>query len=343
MKYNRDLSELEKRAAMWWPDFLAKKESKASIIPLLLKTQDNFISILNLATGNPKELFKLLESTKNKLTANVFLKHLVVLADFGGEPIQRLNSNFSRVFKKDKKGYFVEYEWENKKFKYYFKGLPIKSTLNNTKLDLDGKKLLEKKELDDLKKDLIIILLHGANSLYSSDILSKCDIGNYISHPKELRELLKQKYILVSRITGGAQSNTLGQLAQTYIKDFLKKKLPKSCTIKSPSTLPNVTQNDKTPISFDIVIQNQDKYVAIEVSFQVTTNSVIERKGGQAKNRFTMIKKKGFYIVYIIDGAGNFQRKSAVNTICKNSHCTVALTESELSILVKFIKEKLNG
>ena len=35
------------------------------------------------------------------------------------------------------------------------------------------------------------------------------------------------------------------------------------------------------------------------------------------------------YVAYIIDGAGNFQRSSAVKTICDNSHCTVSYSDGD--------------
>ena len=47
-----------------------------------------------------------------------------------------------------------------------------------------------------------------------------------------------------------------------------------------------------TLTNFDVVVDRVDdhgrhkKYVAIEVTFQETTNSTIERKGGQARDRF---------------------------------------------------------
>lgn len=44
------------------------------------------------------------------------------------------------------------------------------------------------------------------------------------------------------------------------------------CTKKK---IPFVTQNNRTPLSFDLVAQSpDDKYCAIEISFQETTNSV---------------------------------------------------------------------
>lgn len=79
----------------------------------------------------------------------------------------------------------------------------------------------------------------------------------------------------------------------------------------------------------------------MEVSFQVTTNSVIERKAGQAQARYNQIDKAGYKIAYVIDGAGNFQRDTALGTICRYSHCTVAFSQSELGVLCEFIRDYL--
>jgi hypothetical protein len=63
------------------------------------------------------------------------------------------------------------------------------------------------------------------------------------------------------------------------------------------------------------------------VTFQVTTNSVIQRKSLQAKVRQDMVHDAGHWICYVIDGAGNINiREAAVSNICDFSDCTVALS-----------------
>lgn len=72
----------------------------------------------------------------------------------------------------------------------------------------------------------------------------------------------------------------------------------------------------------------------------MTTNSVIERKAGQAQNRYEKLHEKGHQIAYVIDGAGNFERKRALETICQYSDCTVAFSPSELELLTQFLQEQ---
>ena len=124
-----------------------------------------------------------------------------------------------------------------------------------------------------------------------------------------------------------------------YIKEHLKLS---GTEIKKSGGLPGVTHTDITTgrlTSFDLIVTDNSKYVAIEVSFQVTTNSTIERKSGQAKARYEQIEKAGHKIAYVLDGAGNFQRETAPRVICSYSHCTVAFSRSELDTLCNFLRE----
>ncbi len=53
------------------------------------------------------------------------------------------------------------------------------------------------------------------------------------------------------------------------------------------------------------------------------------------------MKLKGNSIAYVIDGAGNFHRRSAISKICSHSDCTVAYTEEELDVLANFVRGAL--
>lgn len=336
--YTRNREELEAKACKWWPESLVKMEAKTSIIPLLLKTQDSFISILMLSTlNNPNSVFEILAASN--ISANLFLKHLMVLTDFGSEPLQRINENFSSYFL-DRK---IQYMIEGKQLEYSFTTLPITGSLTNKKMKTDVSSILTRQPIDGFYKDLIILLLFGSNAVDEkiSEIFAKCNVGNMLGNSEELKQFIHQRYILVSRIIGGAQANGLGNAAQSYVEEYLRKKLGSEYTIKKNGHIPGITQNNRTETTFDITIERNKKYIGVEISFQVTTNSTIERKAGQAQARYLALEQAGYSIAYIIDGAGNFQRESALKTICQYSHCTVAYTDEELDILLKFIKEKI--
>lgn len=340
IKYNRTLEQLEKQAALWWPQELKEKNALANVLPLLLETQDDFLNIISLSKKEPLQIFELIKVAK--FPGNLFLKHLAVLSDYGGEPIQRLGRAFEDIFPKDKNDkYYFDFVWKAKKYRYEFEAFPIRG-LNNKKFGIDGDSLSTERELDAMTKDLIAILLFGATSDFAEQGgLDNCEIGTLLGNKTELENFVKQRYILVSRITGGATANSLGQLAQSEIVDFLKNDLGKDFTITRNGTIKLTGYDKKAGMPFDIVVSKGDKLIGIEVSFQVTTNSTIERKAGQAADRFNLMHQDRHKIGYVLDGAGNFQRSSALSTICSHSDCTVAYTQSEFKVLSNWIKGEL--
>jgi hypothetical protein len=333
-RYKRTLDELHDVAAMFWPPELSQQEAEVSIIPKLLETQDQFIAILSVETPSHDEMFSVISAAT--MSPNLFLKHLSVLSDVGGEQLQRYNREFRQLFPDGA----IRYIRDQKIFAYNFHQLPITGILNNDKLGISGKKLLARRSFDTLLKDVAVILMFGSacQNESTAEILNKCEIGNYVGSPEKLATFVKQRYIIVSRITSGAKTNTLGQVAQHFVRDYLVEKLPEYDFSKKRISGILHNQNDDGT-SFDVVVSNGEKIVGIEVSFQVTTNSVIERKAGQARSRYEQIESHGYKIAYVLDGAGNFQRRNAVSNICDYSHCTVAFTRPELDILVQFIKD----
>ena len=341
INYAKTFEELEAVASKFWPSELSEIESKLSIIPLLLKTQEQFISIISVETPDLENLFTIIEASS--FPANLFLKHLVILADFGGEMLQRVSAEFETLFPSGELHYF----WHGEQRTYKFSALP-KQKFGNKALKIDGKELLNTHNLDDLQKDAIALLLFG--SVYSDEnqevasMLAKCEIGEYLGKIDELTTFVKQRYIWVSRITGGATSNNLGQIAQRFVAEYISEHLGlENVEVQHGGRLPNVTHTDSATgrmTAFDIVVTDGKKYVAIEVGFQVTTNSVIERKSGQAQARYAQAEKAGHKIAYVLDGAGNFQRETALRTICSFSHCTVAFSRSELDVLCQFLRKQ---
>lgn len=256
--------------------------------------------------------------------------------------MQRLGRSFTDIFSKNSNGnYYFEFIWRAKKYKYEFESFPIRG-ISNKKFGIDGDALSTERALDSMTKDMIAILLFGATSeLAEQGGLDKCEIGALLGNDDELKKFVKQRYILVSRITGGATSNSLGQLAQTEIIEFLAAELGDDYKIKRNGFIHLSGYDKKGGMPFDIVVTKKKKAVGIEVSFQVTTNSTIERKAGQAADRFNLMHRDGYKIGYVLDGAGNFQRSSALSTICAHSDCTVAYTKSEFKVLVNWIKKEL--
>lgn len=342
-EFARTLSELRQSAVMFWPSELLQREAAASIIPLLIQTQDKFISLLDVSDAEP-DTWKVTLAGSRGLTPNIFLKHLMVLSDISGERLRRLN--FRRIFPDGA----MEYIWQQKTYIYHFKAITRErgDRVSNQNLFVDGPGLVVEHPLDSRMEDIIMLVLHGQASIdvkgaadrLPEEIRSKCLIGSLIGKSDELKQFVKERYIWVSRITGGATANAMGQMAQNYVLETLKERLP-TWHIYRDRTIPGISHNQGvTETHFDIVAQSPgNKYVAIEVCFQVTTNSVIERKAGQAEARAAMLRNAGHRIAYVIDGAGNFERSAALNTICANSDCTVAFSADEMQVLASFLTE----
>lgn len=332
----REINDLENHAFKFWPTELTKREKKTSIIPKLIESQEKFIGILYVADASPIAWKDVLLATDG-MPANLFLKHLMVLSDVGGETLQRFRTNILNFFPNGTMTFY----WRDIEHVYDFQSLDIGQNWTNAKLNVSGAGLAKPTNLTAAMEDVAMLLLHGGTSIdpgIPDNIPEKCIIGSLIGHRSELDSFVRQRYIQVSRITGGATANRMGQLCQSYVYERLKNAL--EGWNLSQHTIPGISHNaGRTNMSFDLVAQSPSgKCCAIEVSFQVTTNSTIERKSGQAAARQHLLHEAGHKIAYVIDGAGNFQRRPALGTICAHSDCTVSFTDEELDALAVFLK-----
>lgn len=345
-KYVRTMSELEKYACIWWPKEIREYADKLSILQTLLDTQEKFISILKLANAEDyNSIFDIIKASG--FSVKCFLKHLMILTDVGAEPLQRLNSNFNELFPDG----CMTFSIRDKEYSYVFQSLPIKSKLSNVKMRVDTEKNMLSDKCDEaLTKDIIMLLVYGGAcvSMKARAVLYRCIISDYLNDDDSIELFVRQNYIRVSRIIAGRTANDLGNSIQHFAAEYIAEKLGENYNVKTFGSIPGVSINDgKTETKFDIVIDRiADKskykpYVGVEVAFQETTNSVVERKSQEAVARFSAVVGKRSYVAYIIDGAGNFSRRAAGNIMCENSHCNVGCTIEEFDLLVEFIKEKL--
>jgi hypothetical protein len=349
-KYARTLPELKEKAVLFWSREIIEREASISILPLLLETQDKFISVLNLADSSPdawKTIVKASEEINGEVKGNVFLKHLMVLSDLGGEALNKLPP-LNKFFTNGK----MLYVWREEKYEYTFQKIQNKISLTNSALKVDGKNLIKNYKLDAKMEDIIMLLLHGGTSIGDTlpdEVKNKCLVGGLIGKPDELEKFVKQSYIRISRQIGGAASNAMGQIAQNFVIEKLREYLSEWKFVRD-GKLPGVSHTDgRTETTFDIAATSpNEKHFGIEVSFQVTTNSVIERKAGQAKERADRVHAAGHSLCYVLDGAGNINvRENAVRIICEYSDCTVALSADEIGVLAEYMlkkdSEKLKG
>lgn len=344
-KYIRTIQDLEKVGAKWWPDEVKNEAANNSMLQYLLNTQDKFISLLTLAEQkNEQQLFDIIEASDFPL--HLFLKHLMILTDVGSEQLQRFNTSLQELCP----GNSMIYEIEGQKHSYSFCALPVKGTPNNKKLHIDTLEALKKTcKTSGLCKDFIMLLLYGALSVLpkAKTVFCKCNVGQLLGKRDKIKNFCQTKLYQSKPYRRWKLANDLGNAAQTYAVRYLAQALGEDYQVVSNGTIPGVQLDEGKEATFDIVVDKKDDksrfkpYVGIEVSFQETSNSTVERKGREARARFQSTINRRSYVAYIIDGAGNFSRTSAANDMCLNSHCNVGYTKEEFEVLVEFIKEKL--
>jgi len=334
----KTIDELESTACKYWTDDIARKVREGSPINLLVETQDKFLSILKCADMSPEAWIDVL--TKSSLGANQFVKHLTVLTDIGGERLQRFGRDLPNLFPN---GDFT-FSWKGTEHRYALKSAG--SAWTNPNLLIDKEHLFSANPLQDAMTDVCMFLMWGADITDApnlpAEVNDKCIVGRMIGRPDELEAYVRQRYIFVSKITNGSTANDGGHYCEASCLERLRRNLPERFEIGGHS-IDGVSQNKRNPVTFDIVVTNRDtqKSCAVEISFQVTTNSVIERKASAARERQKLLHRHGHKMAYIIDGAGNFQRRNAVRTIMDFSDCTVNFSDGGIADLAAFIRESL--
>ena len=334
---SKTIEELENSACLYWPTHLSDVVAEISSIPILLKTQDQFLSILKSSDKKPDSWVGTLKESST-LSPNLFLKHLMVLSDVGGERLQRISKDFKKIFPSNN----MLFIWNSKRFTHSFS--VNRGSWNNKSLNVEKSVLLKPVDISQDMIDVVMLLLWGSNVIKNDnipqEIVDKCTLGNLLGKTDELEQFVKQRYIHVSRITGGSTVNDLGHACEQYVHNYLKTNLGKSFEV-SGHTIDGISHNDKDLTTFDLVVKNTKNKIqfAIEISFQVTTNSVIERKSGLAQSRKELLNQNGHKVIYIIDGSGNFQRKNAISTILKYSDLMVNFSDGGLNELVQFINK----
>lgn len=266
-----------------------------------------------------------------------------MISDIGGEGLKRYATELPQLFKNEP----LVFVFQGKTYSYEMKSLFKGKKWSNPSLGLDGAGIQHKREMNQAIKDVSMLIIFG--SLATSpelpeDIIEKCILGGMLGNKTELEKYVRQRYIWVSRQTGGAKANAMGYLIQNYLLETLKALLP-GWDFSSKS-IEGVTERTRggelKPAHFDIVAKSKSGLCwAIESSFQFTTNSTIERKAGQAPSRKQSLNDKGHKIAYAIDGAGNFERSSALQTIIESSDCIINFSKGDILRLAKTIKNSV--
>lgn len=57
------------------------------------------------------------------------------------------------------------------------------------------------------------------NTNLPTEIENNCVLGNLIGNKEAIEQFVKERYIMVSRQTGGATANDLGHICEIFIKE----------------------------------------------------------------------------------------------------------------------------
>jgi hypothetical protein len=267
------------------------------------------------------------------IAPKLFLKHLMALTDVGGEALNKLTPL---------KKYFptgaINLELaRSETLSYEFQVIQNTTSLHNSALGVSSSQLLaEEKKLDAKGLDVVMLLMFGGLDLKNEltpELGEVFSVGRFIGNKPALVEYSLSAYLRVSRQTGGATANALGASVQSYVAHEIRQRMP-SWDVRETAVIPGV-QHGNTPTTFDVLAESpQGTQVCIEVSFQVTTNSVIERKARESASIYESCQKAGALLVYVIDGAGNLNvRTKAVQQLIDNSDLVVTIAPGDLDLL----------
>ncbi len=330
--------ELIKKAILYWPSELVKREMAASVIPLLISTQDKFISILDVSDSAP-DAWKLALAATSEMPANLFLKHLMVLSDIGGEPLKRIRTGFTGIFPDAG----MSYVWKGQTHKYAFKVIPTARSLTNRTLFVDGKRLHTPHGLEPLMEDVIMLILHGAAATgpIPAILKEKCILGSLMGRVGEVEDFVKQRYIWLGQTTRHIRPSQMEQLCRAHVVNMLLEELP-GWTITCNGFIQETATSKPNDLLFDIVARSPTSQLfVIEVGFYFIAGDFLALRALQAETKANLVHKAGGKIVYVIANAYNVRQFSSLATICRHSDYIVAFTQKDMASLVKFMRANL--
>ena len=141
----------------------------------------------------------------------------------------------------------------------------------------------------------MVLLFAGLNENPElQESLIRCNLGKYLGNGPAIEKLVKQRYIEISPILKGRDANNTGYVCEDSIFERLNNNLPDGFRLINKGTIPGVRSNNKN-VKFDgVIIREEDNvHFGFEIMFQVTTNSVIERKANEAEDRFNQCHRQG--------------------------------------------------
>lgn len=342
MKDVPTLAELRENAVLWWPDEIRDEVAASSFYDAMLVSFPIFQQTLKDSTDLESLIQKVKElNAEGKLPANLFMRHCMLFTNLGWEAMKKwFGDSYADMFPDGKfKGGEIEFDMPNPgtgQSKVRTMSKHIKDAYAYDLSDTQLKHILA----------CIKLLFMGSHSSLSQ--LERCNLGIYLDDSDG--ELFYcdsvMKYIEVSNQTSGAKAAGSGNLMENKlaiepIKAYLSVHFP---NLEYLSKTSHQFLLGHEPMTSDqwFVNEGNNRAVALEVSFQETTNSVIERKRKDAENRRNLFPEN-CKSAFVIDGVGSLEhRKNAVKEILSNADIVVTAREDEILRLADYIGEWLS-
>lgn len=296
----------------WADDFVSPH-----VNPQLRQLVDTYKEVLDtIRLSKPKNVVaKLLELSIN---TSLIVKHIMILLDVSAESLDRA-SMF--IYEKGYKGLTLS---SGETVPFHSLGIEKYRDLKNENIAKAG---------PGLRRDLLNILTFAAISdeFGAFETFKNCNLCEICGDEGKLNEHLLYLSLKSNSQIKQLRAVDFGTQLQQSIRNYLSPHMKPLGVVYAPSSRYNGQ-------SFDLVLQKGDKHMVIEVAFQETTNSTLERKGKQAKNGlFNSIDLNGDKLVYVVDGAGYFKRKKALTDLATNSHLICNVSSQGLSRLKDFM------
>jgi hypothetical protein len=313
----------------FWTKEISSAASENGMDTQLKRTKTAFVDILR--TSNRQNLVQNLLSPREPLTSSLVATHAMLATNASAEILDRAK----------------DYIAFHKITELHVRDGVRASTYRLKKLGASFKKKLGNKEIrgadPGLREDILFLLSFGSELEEFEEFVSfaKLKLARICGNEGAIRTHFEDLYIDASRQLAGLASASSGGPPQRIVADKLSKYFKNNANV-SRVTSSRIRLSPTDNRQFDLVYEVRRRsrsttYFAIEVAFQETTNSVIERKSRQAKDLRPVFDRLGYYLCYVIDGAGYFARKKALTDIINYSHRCVGFKNEELDSLCEFI------
>lgn len=312
---NEQFEKFLNECSWFWSEDLIGEQNEHNLVSQLVDISDLIQqTLLNSSPENLiEELKNLQDESGNRIPRALILKSLMILLDVSAEILDRvgLYCHYNSVISLNTSSGLYNLNCFGPDFKKGLSNENIYKFANNNELFFE---------------DVLTLMLYAYDSEeFGSFITFKnFKLSTLVGNSSALTSFYLNRTIENSSQIKQLKAVEYGNSLQTNVKNQILSALSQYGVGSSPG---NRYLDGK---QFDLVLykpeqdlpEEQWKWVIMEVAFQETTNSVIERKSSQAKLIYRNLEDTTHKLVYLIDGAGFVKRDKVTTTIYENTHFT---------------------